>query len=193
MKTYAAILLICLMLAGALWAEDQIPEGEFSTSKEPTEAKRDSMLVAGFEILDSMDSAEIMKVWMALMENYDKIETATGDVLYGITYFTDVYDPDSHKGYAYMAATEIKSAEGLPEGMVVRKVEAASYLVFEHKGPLKYLEHSFNYIFEKYLPTSKRTMQFKDVLEVYGERYNAMNPESPDSIIEIWMPVKELE
>lgn len=181
------------MLTGALWAEDQIPEGEFTTTKEPTEAKRDSMLVAGFEVIDSMESEEMMKVWSALMANYDKIETATGDVLYGITYFTDVYDPKAHKGYAYMAATEIKSAEGLPDGMVVRKVEAATYLVFEHKGPLKYLQHSFNYIFEKYLPTSNRTMRFKDVLEIYGPKFNNMNPDSPDSIIEIWMPVKELE
>lgn len=193
MKLLIATLLIFVMLAGALWAENAIPEGEFSTTREPKEAQRPAMLVAGYEILDSMDSAEIMKLWMNLMENYSKIESATGDVLYGITYFTEAYDPESHKGYAYMAATEIKSEEGLPEGMVVRKVDAASYLVFEHKGPLKYLEHSFNYIFQEFMPTNKRTMLFSDVLEVYGERYDAMNPESPDSIIEIWMPVKELD
>lgn len=195
MKTKTAVIIILLLLAGALWAEGIVQSNEqnFSISQEPREDKREAMIVAGLEVLDSMDPADMMKVWSDLTEHLPKLEKAIGNELYGITYYTEVYDPDSHKGFAYMAATEISSGEGIPENMAVRKISAANYLVFEHKGPVKYLGESYNYIYNKFMKDTKRTILFSEVLEVYGKAYNADDPDSADSIIEIWMPVKPLE
>lgn len=194
MITRSLVLLVCVLLTGALWAEEIMSaDAAYSISPEPREAKLESMLVAGYEVHDSMDHDQIMNCWMNLMQNYESIKSATGDVLYGITYFTENYDPETFTGYAYMAATEVKSEENLPKDMVLRKIAAANYLVFEHRGPLSRLEDSFNYIFQKYLPNSKREFLQSDVLESYDKRYNAENPEDPESVIEIWMPVKAIE
>lgn len=194
MNTRPMILLLCVLLAGVLWAEEIAnADATYSITPEPREDKLESMLVAGYEVKDSMDHEQIMKCWMNLMQNYESIKSATGDVLYGVTYFADNYDPKTEKGYAYLACTQVSSEEGLPKGIVLHKVPASNYLVFEHKGSLSRLEQSFTYIFEKYLPNSKREFSNSDVLETYDYRYNAENPEDPESLIEIWIPVKALE
>lgn len=193
MKT--AFITLVLLLAGVLWAAEivQSNQQKYSISSEPREAKREAMIAAGFEVLDSMEPADMMAVWSSLREYLPKLQNAIGKELYGITYYTEIYDPTNHKGYAYMAATEISNDEKILEKMVVRKIEPANYLVFEHKGSAKYLSESYNYIYNKFMPDTKRTILFAEVLEVYGEKYNADDPDSPDSIIEIWMPVKPLE
>jgi AraC family transcriptional regulator len=185
------LLLAVLMLVSGLLA-DMKPANDqgFSITPEPREEKREAFLVAGLQVMNTMESDVMMALWGKFMGVWESIPNATGEVLYGIAFFTDNYDPETNTGYGYMAATEITSEEKLPEGVVTHKVPAAHYLVFEHRGPLKHLQESFDYIFYKYLPSSKYTALYSDVLETYGEGFDG---ESPDSLIEIWIPVKPLE
>ena len=48
------------------------------------------------------------------------------------------------------------------------------------------IEHE-PYIFSQYLPQSQYRMLTADVLELYDHRFK---DEAPDSVIEIWLPVR---
>ncbi len=189
MKLKHAVLVILALIFGLLYADDkpQAPTPEFSTSEIPREDKKEEMLMAGFQVMDTMEHEAMMKVWNQFMEVVEKLPAEENTPYYGINFFTKDYNPENHTGYGYMACVPITSAENLPEGVIVRKIPAQKYIVFEHKGPLMYLEESFNYIFYKYLPQKKHTALYTDLLEVYDCRFDA---ESPESIIEIWVPVK---
>jgi len=189
MKIKFAILLITMIMFGALYATDEGPGAEppFSISETPREARLEEMTVAGFQVLNTMEHDAMMKVWGDFLAVVADLPAEPAAPYYGITFFTEEYNPQEHTGYGYMAGVPVTGTEGLPEGVVIRRVPARDYIVFEHKGPLKYLEESFNYIFYKYMPQGKYKGLFTDVLEVYDCRFDA---ESPDSIIEIWMPVE---
>lgn len=188
MKTRTAILMIAAMMFGALFAADDAPaeKPEFSTSQEPREAKLDEMVMAGFQVMDTMEHEAMMKVWGDFMTVVEKLPCDPSAPYYGVTFFTEDYNPQEHTGYGYMACVPVKTSEGLPEGVAVRKIPARDYIVFDHVGPLNYLEESYNYIFYKYMPQGKYKGLYADVLEVYDCRFSES---SPDSVIEIWIPV----
>lgn len=192
MKAKIAILMIAAMLFGVLYAADEelVPVSDFSISETPREAKMEEMTVAGFQVMNTMEHDAMMKVWGDFMSVVEKLPCDPSAPYYGVNFFTEDYNPQDHTGFGYMACAPVLSTEKLPEGVVARKIPARDYIVFEHKGPLKYLEESFNYIFYKYLPQCHYKALYADVLEVYDCRFNA---ESPDSVIEIWMPVEPKE
>jgi len=192
MKARIAICMIAAMMFGVLYAADEelVPVVDFSISETPREAKMEEMTVAGFQVMNTMEHDAMMKVWGDFMSVVGKLPCDPSAPYYGVNFFTEDYNPQDHTGFGYMACAPVLSTEKLPEGVVARKIPARDYIVFEHKGPLKYLEESFNYIFYKYLPQSDYKALFTDVLEVYDCRFDA---ESLDSIIEIWMPVEPKE
>jgi len=184
----ALILLTAVMLAAGL--QDKPQKDDNASLQEPRVEKREAFLVAGVSVENTMEQEAMMGVWMKFLEIAEKIPTAIGDVYYGVNYVTAGYDPMKETGYGYMAATEIKSEEGLPEGLTVRKVPASMYLVFIHKGPVQEMMKTFQYIYEEYMPKAKYKALTSDTLEVYGEDFKE---DSPDSMIEIWIPVKPIE
>lgn len=185
-------LMVVLMVATALSAGLEIKpdESEYSLSKEPRLEKMDSFLVAGIAVMDTMDPALMMGAWEKFFDVFAYIPTAIGNELYGVNFVTEDYNPEKDTGYGYMAATAISSEKELPEGLTVRKIPASEYLVFTHKGLLKYLSNTFEYIYGEYLPASKYKVLLSDALEIFGADFK---DDSPDSIIEIWVPVKSGE
>lgn len=189
---FALIVLFCWSALFAADATPEIPSAEpgFSTSQEPREAKLGEMLMAGFQVLDTMEHEALMGCWNQFMGVVEQLPADPQAPYYGINFFTADYNPQEHTGFGYMACVPVLKSEGIPEGVVLRKIPARDYIVFEHKGPLMYLEQSFNYIFNQYLPQGKHKALYADLLEVYDCRFNA---ESPDSVIEIWVPVQPQE
>lgn len=196
-----ALLVVCTLLAAFTLeyiepvplegeAEEPAAKPDFSISPEPREAKQDGMLVAGYQVLNTMDPEAMMKVWNQFMASVEKLHADPQAPYYGINFFTGDYNPDENTGYGYMACVPVLKTEELPEGMVLRKIPAWDYIVFEHRGPLQYLEQSFDYIFSTYLPQGKYKAINADILEVYDCRFDA---ESPDSVIEIWLPVEPMQ
>ncbi len=192
MKARIAILMIAAMMFGILYADDDVAAAvpEFSISETPREARMDDMTMVGFQVLNTMEHEAMMKVWGDFMSVVEKLPCDPSSPYFGVNFFTEDYNPQDHTGFGYMACVPVLNTENLPEGVVIRKVPARDYIVFEHKGPLQYLEQSFNHIFNNYLPQGHYKALYTDVLEVYDCRFDA---ESPDSIIEIWMPVQPKE
>ncbi|MBX9688182.1 MAG: AraC family transcriptional regulator [Candidatus Obscuribacterales bacterium] len=89
----------------------------------------------------------------------------------------------------YVAALPVEHFDeiDLPEGMLVCKLEAGRYAVFTHKGPLRNLPESINYIWGEFIPNSN--FKFRDApdFELYDERFD---PDKLDGEIDIYVPIE---
>lgn len=190
MKSKYLLIIVLLMFGMALGAEEAKPATDPGYKlSEPREEVIDAFMVAGLQVFDTMDPKDLMQVWVDFFEVYDKIPGAIGDVLYGITFFTEDYQPMEHTGYGYIVCTQVKDNAGMSGDIAVRQVPGGNYLVWDYTGPLSKFQDAFTQIFYQELPASKRTALYSDVLEVYGDGFDA---ESPESQIAIWIPVKPL-
>ncbi len=102
---------------------------------------------------------------------------------YGIVTCEEGSDGKCH----YVAGAELTAGASAPVGMVTVDIPAGRYAVFTHRGPLDRLEHTMRYIHGSWLPRSG--FRYREAPEV--ERYGAkFNPSSPDSELEIWIPLE---
>ena len=87
----------------------------------------------------------------------------------------------------YLACVEAAAGSGVPAGMEERVVAAGNWAVFTHRGPVKKLGETMEFIFKKWLPGSGMTMRKGPQIEVYDGRF-AM--ESEGSEMEILVPIE---
>jgi len=172
-------MLICTSLLKAQAEQDWV-------LNEPRLERRDAFPVAGIQVRDVMEQDVLMKLWMDFMELRHLIPDPVSPVEYGISYYGEDFDPETETGYYYLVAQEVKALDDLPEPLVGHTVPAGNYLVFEHRGSIHQIQNSFGYIFGKYFQNSKFIPARQDVFELYDERFAG---ESPDSVVEIWVPV----
>lgn len=91
----------------------------------------------------------------------------------------------------YFSAVEVSRAEKtLPTEMTAIALEPQSYAKFVHKGPVKNLNHTVNFIYSNWLLNSKYQHTYKPDIEEYGEKYH---PTSDESEIYYLVPVAEVE
>ena len=76
----------------------------------------------------------------------------------------------------------------MPEKLRSLTIEDKKYAVFEHKGVMSNIQMSFDYAYGTWLPNSTYKLDKKASFERYGEQY--FGPENPDSITEMWIPIK---
>lgn len=96
-------------------------------------------------------------------------------------------DPEAEI-FTFIAGMEVSEISQVPEGMMAHSVPEAHYAVFEHHGLLDTLHKTYEYIYAVWLPESGYEMADTDSLEVYDERFKVG---SPDSVYEIWVPLKK--
>jgi len=135
----------------------------------------------------STPSETLHKLWGDFMQRHTEIKhVKDASKAYQVCVF-DHSDP-AREEYTFIAGMEVSDTSDVPEGMMAHAVPAAEYAVFEHHGPMDRMHQSYEYIFGVWLPENAYQMADADSLEIYDERFK---PESPDSIFEIWIPVKK--
>lgn len=107
---------------------------------------------------------------------------------------TDVgvcFDPGQDKTHPdecfYIAGTEVKSMDQIPQGMMSMTIPAGRYAVFTHKGSLQKLQMTMKYIYGSWLPKSGEKLRDAPDFEVYDQRFK---PDSEDSELDIYIPVQ---
>jgi AraC family transcriptional regulator len=89
--------------------------------------------------------------------------------------------------FIYLAGVEVSSTDIIPEGMEVKELAESDYAVFEHHGSLDTLGQTYDAIYNNWMPEAKYTQDKNYDFEVYDDRFKFGEP---DSIMEIWVPVK---
>ena len=74
----------------------------------------------------------------------------------------------------------------VPAGMEQRVVEAGKWAVFTHKGPVRRLGETMEFIFKTWLPNSGMKMRKGPQMEVYDRRFKM---DSEESAMDILIPV----
>lgn len=152
----------------------------------PRLAKLDAFQVVGVHTFASPNGT-LHKLWGDFMQRYAEIKHVKDpSKAYQVCVF-DQSNP-SQDEYTFIAGMEVSEISEVPEGMMAHAVSAAEYAVFEHNGLMETMHQSYEYIFGVWLPENGYQMAEADSLEIYDERFK---PECPDSIFEIWIPVKK--
>lgn len=100
------------------------------------------------------------------------------------------FDPGKEKSHPdecfYIAGTEVKNFEQIPEGMMSMTIPAGKYAVFTHKGTIQKLPMTMKYIYGSWLPKSGEKLRDAPDLEIYDQRFKA---DSEISELDIYIPL----
>jgi len=158
------------------------------TIMQPRFTHKDSFTVAGLTCQSTMSNNTIPQLWNRFHNSEKDYKNKLSECCYGVCYYVQMENMCPDTPYTYMAGMQVKSEADCPEGMEVRTVPACDYAVFEHKGALDTLQKTYDYIFREWLPGSEYEFVNQDDFEIYDDRFKYGQPES---IMEIWIPVKK--
>lgn len=121
---------------------------------------------------------------MAQIEN--RVDT---EYIIGLNDYKDFVSEDGKISFDYYAALHVSSVKELPEGMGVKQLPAAKYIVFSFIGNKKASpEHVSTYIYEKWFPQTN--YRFNENAMYDFIKYSIEENEKGQSKIEYWVPVK---
>lgn len=159
-------------------------------SLEPELTRRRAMTLVGLKTsfygVDSEKNnmgEKLPLLWDAFVARLGEVKHAKSGVCYGV-----VRAAGGSEQLDYVACIEVTRPAGVPKGMSVTTVPAATYALFTHHGLPKDLNATVDYIYGNWLLRSNlRHAQTAD-LELYGADYI---PNSKDSTIRYAIPVKK--
>lgn len=126
-------------------------------------------------------------LWRAFLPRLGEINNIIAGTCYGVI---GQSAPDSDL-LQYTAAAETSPAPEkhlLPQGMELIIIPATTYAVFTHRGEVKNIDHTVNYIYSNWLSQSGKRHTYGFDLEIYGADYNA---DSEESIMHYAIPITE--
>lgn len=90
--------------------------------------------------------------------------------------------------FTEVAGTEVSSFEGLTEPFVQKVIPGGRYAVFTHRGTLRMLPQTFDYIWGTWFLTTKEKLDWREDFELYDERF--LGYDHPDSEVDLYIPVR---
>jgi AraC family transcriptional regulator len=87
--------------------------------------------------------------------------------------------------FEYLAAIEVTSAEGIPEGMLTWVIPAQTYAIFP--ASLATLSQDYQKAYGEALPAAGLERADGPEFERYDERFNSRNPQSPFAL---YIPIR---
>jgi len=90
--------------------------------------------------------------------------------------------------FTEVAGTEVSSFEGLTEPFVQKIISGGRYAVFTHRGTLRMLPQTFDYIWGTWFLTTKEELDWREDFELYDERF--LGYDHPDSEVDLYIPVR---
>jgi AraC family transcriptional regulator len=127
--------------------------------------------------------SKLPALWGAFMPRLPEIGRASAPTGYGV--ITQV-SPRTDE-LEYVAAIEGSPEQSVPRGMVRIQLPEARYATFRHRGHLKDLDRTVNYVYSSWLARSGMRHTNGPDVEVYGPAYHH---ESADSEVLYAIPVE---
>ena len=122
-------------------------------------------------------------LWDAFLERLDEIEYLVPKVGYGVIR----QNRTESEQLEYIAAAQVSRQTRLPDDMVSLEIPSSTYARFVHRGPVKDLNNTVNYIYSSWLLQSGRRHTCAADIEIYGADYH---PTSERSVIHYAIPIK---
>ncbi|MEE9327954.1 MAG: AraC family transcriptional regulator [Cocleimonas sp.] len=124
-------------------------------------------------------------LWDEFIPRMSEIENRNPDIAYGVIQQTK----DKTDLLEYYAVCEVNEVDrsALPQGMEVIEIAESSYAKFTHKGNVKNINDTVNYIYSSWLMQSNKKHSYAADLEIYGDDYRE---DSDESIIHYAIPIE---
>lgn len=143
-------------------------------------------IVAGYPCFAGIEDGIFGKVWEMFNGRGDCRERfEKRGRLIGLEYYNEAC-MQSNKWF-YMACSELDTLDEVPEDMAIKILPENDYAVFTHRGPLSGLPETFKRAYTDGLPLADLEPAGCYDFESYGKDFSHSDP---DSIIEIWIPVR---
>ena len=160
-------------------------------SLEPEIYIQKKMLLAGLKTcFYSVDSEKnniaekLPPLWETFLSRMSEIENTVAGICYGVVQQTK----EKTDQLEYYAAVEVRNIGTLPENMVSLEIPASTYAKFTHKGKVKDINNTVNYIYSSWLLRSGMRHTYGPDLEFYGTEYD---PVTDKSVMHYAIPVLE--
>jgi len=121
-------------------------------------------------------------LWDEFLSQINEIKNKVPGLAYGVIHQTQ----DKTDLLDYYAACEVTHINNIPEGMVSLEIPACRYAKFSHKGNIKNINNTVNYIYSSWLMQSRERHNYGHDLEIYGHEYD---PVSDDSVVYYAIPI----
>lgn len=134
------------------------------------------------------------RLWPEFVRRLDEIKNKKGKdkgsyITYGVC--QEIWINGQIQDYfRYYAAIEVEPNTKSPQGMEFIKIEKQKYAIFTHRGGIKNLKHTNQYIWGTWLPQSGYELAPASDIEVYPGDFQ---PPDNDVPIEIWVPLKGIQ
>lgn len=122
-------------------------------------------------------------LWENFLPRLEEIPDTVPDICYGIIQETEGTSDELN----YHAAIEVTDVSTTPDGLSLIKLPPQKYAKFTHKGEVKNLDMTVNYIYSTWLAASDYTYANAADIEIYGPEYH---PTSDQSVIYYCIPVR---
>lgn len=123
---------------------------------------------------------------MAARELKDITDRGQSARHYGITYHP--IDWETCGRLYYMAGIGIDQVEVAGPGLVVKTLPAAQYARFVHKGRLKDVQFTLDYVYHTWLPKSGCRLDYPLEIEYHGGTFGHLDDDEAET--EIWIPIR---
>ncbi len=117
---------------------------------------------------------KVPPLWARFLPRLNEIKDIIPGVCYGIIRQTE---PDSDL-LEYIAAVQVERATQIPKDMTCYEIPEATYATFAHRGEVRNLDHTVNYVYSTWLAQSGRRHSYGADLEIYGGEYDAVSATS---------------
>ncbi|MNJ38818.1 Right origin-binding protein [compost metagenome] len=148
--------------------------------------------VAGIRGETSLKDNKIAELWQEFNNMYTQIPHRSSlSRAFGICEAcneNNLYTMSPEILYTEVVGIEVSSFEGLPTAFIPKVITGGRYAVFTHKGTLRKLSQTFNYIWGTWLLNTKEEMDDREDLELYDHRY--LGYDHPNSMIDLYIPIK---
>ncbi len=165
-------------------------------SQEPRIVERPETILVGMTCTNTARHIRIPALWGRFMRHRNAIPNAVDGTTYGVYLYEALPEKDitDEMAFDYLAAIQVTCPENgrpaIPAGMVSRTIPGGNYIVFTHRGFLRDLNRTYDYIYKTWLPNA-REVEFiqNEFFEYHGKEFLG---DHEDSITEIYIPVRIL-
>jgi len=123
-------------------------------------------------------------LWANFLSHMGEIKNTVSSVCYGVVQ----QSKENAEQLDYYAAIEVDAFGTLPKNMVSIEIPAATYAKFTHKGAVKNINSTVNYIYSSWLLKSGMKHTYGADLEFYGADYH---PVSSKSVMYYAIPINK--
>lgn len=160
-----------------------------SVTLEPQIIQKEDFTLCGVEGKTSKNKNRIGSIWQKIFWKLKLIPNQNEKgVMYGVSEYMDPAEFTNDTEFHYFAGVKVDKGTEPPKGLVIKNISSKKWAVFTHKGGLKTLQTTYNYIYGPWTLKTNEVIMESDDMEYYDSRFNPKKQDTSE--IDIFVPIK---